>query len=1552
MSKINAVRFINLNYNNNAIRISDETFHMNGESTLLSLRNGGGKSVLVQMMMAPFVHKRYRDAKERPFESYFTTSKPAFILVEWALDHGAGYVMTGMMVRRRQEISTETSDNLEMIQFISEYRHSCPYDIHHLPVVEKRKKEMVLKNFSACRQLFDTYKKDSAVIFYSYDMNNSAQARQYFDKLAEYQIYYKEWETIMKKVNLKESGLSELFSDCKDEKGLVEKWLLDAVASKLNKEKDRMKEFQTILEKYVGQYKDNKSKIQRRDIIRQFSEEAKGVMDAAHGYEEIEQELHMQQGRIGAFLWQIETAGAGAQAKCADIETEKERLMADMDYLRCQQISQMVYEAMEAERYCRAEREMVQLERDEKEQECEQTKHMLHLLDCARQQQELEEQHAECAQYEQQLDVLNQKEQDFSKERNYLGYTLRMHYEEQRSKNEVLIQQQTELLEQLQAQIAAEDQKAETHRAAILELSTSVGSVKAKIQEYDEKEEQYNKRYEPGFVRNILGEYEPAALEIRLQEYEKEFESLKKAYMQMQKKAEEGVWQQKENERNLEDIRQKRRKKESELEQAKAVCSQYEKELQERRTILRYFGLDETVLYDMEKILNTAQHKLSEIEWAKRKLEKEEDMLQKEYQRITQGRVVELPEEFEKLLGEIGASYVFGMEWLKKNPYTEKENKKLVRSHPFLPYALIVSQRDLAKLKQLKESHMPYTPFPIPLMIREQLEQAEIENGSPVVEFADVSFYMLFNEHLLNEKKLKEMIADQEQQIAKKKEQIRLRREEYESYFEKKERLRAQTVIKDKEAQAAKKAGQTEAELAELSDKIRRQKEETDRLEVQLRALQRQIQDNVKQQSVKERRLEDLRILQQAYDAYLQHKEYFHTLQQELSVARDKERLAQSTAQKLRERAKSQEIELEHSQRKEEEFCDKVLRYQKYEKDAAFETDAEYKKKYTTVSDGNTGENAEETINVEAVDKETNDIEAMENRYLAITSQLSLRQQEIERLLQNARDKEQKIAKELTRRWKKYRLTEGEWKQTKYDAKAEEYQEQLLIARQQQYELKKVQWNEADKNAALAGQRLEQQRKLLLEKCGRTQPLQKEEIQPINFEAEIEKHGYKCKELEQEYQKEQKRIGWYEENLTALAEYAEYKPKDEKELWTILEYDVKAGRGNNGQEHQDMQQTETEEAGIADKLADAAIWKEALEQIAERQDFIEKLSGEELRRTKGVLVRDYNYCIERRQKQKDSLTRLLNQMVRREAFAEDFYRKPIEAMLTLTDHADQVIRQLRTTLQSYENLMEKIQVDIAVVEEEKNRIAELLGEYVHEVHLNLGRIDQNATITIREKSIKMLKITLPNWEENESLYQIRIQDFMDETTKRGIELLEQNENAQEYFGVRMTTKNLYDVVVGIENVQIRLYKVEEQREYPITWSQVARNSGGEGFLSAFIILTSLLYYMRKDDTDLFADRNEGKVLVMDNPFAQTNASHLLKPLMDMAKKTNTQLICLSGLGGESIYNRFDNIYVLNLVAANLRNGMQYLKAEHMRGEDTQTMVVSQIEVLGQQELVF
>ena len=74
MSKINAVRIINLNYNHNMIRVDDETWQFNGESTLLSLRNGGGKSVLMLLLLQNLIPNCTLDEKQ-PIEKLFRTSE-------------------------------------------------------------------------------------------------------------------------------------------------------------------------------------------------------------------------------------------------------------------------------------------------------------------------------------------------------------------------------------------------------------------------------------------------------------------------------------------------------------------------------------------------------------------------------------------------------------------------------------------------------------------------------------------------------------------------------------------------------------------------------------------------------------------------------------------------------------------------------------------------------------------------------------------------------------------------------------------------------------------------------------------------------------------------------------------------------------------------------------------------------------------------------------------------------------------------------------------------------------------------------------------------------------------------------------------------------------------------------------------------------------------------------------------------------------------------------------------------------------------------------------
>ena len=102
MSKISRIRILNLNYNNNTIKIDDETFDLGGQNTLISLRNGGGKSVLVQMIVSLFVNRTYRDFGDRPFKSYFTTNRPTFLMTEWILDNGIDRFLAGMMVRKNQ----------------------------------------------------------------------------------------------------------------------------------------------------------------------------------------------------------------------------------------------------------------------------------------------------------------------------------------------------------------------------------------------------------------------------------------------------------------------------------------------------------------------------------------------------------------------------------------------------------------------------------------------------------------------------------------------------------------------------------------------------------------------------------------------------------------------------------------------------------------------------------------------------------------------------------------------------------------------------------------------------------------------------------------------------------------------------------------------------------------------------------------------------------------------------------------------------------------------------------------------------------------------------------------------------------------------------------------------------------------------------------------------------------------------------------------------------------------------------------------------------------
>lgn len=1479
MSKINAIRLINVNYNNNANRISDETMYFNGESTLISLQNGGGKSVLVQMLTAPFVHSRYRNAKDRPFESYFTTAKPSFILVEWVLDQGAGYVLTGIMVRKSQDLSEDNRENLEITAIISEYQAPCIQDIHHLPVVEKGKKERILKNFSACRQLFESYKKDRDMKFFYYDLANYAQSRQYFNKLMEYQINYKEWETIIKKINLKESGLSDLFSDCKDEKGLTEKWFLEAIESKLNKDKNRIQEFQSILEKYAGQYKDNRSKIKRRDTIRAFKEEADRIKERAETYQAAITEESKQENKIAWFIHDINALLEEKKKEISHSQKVIEDLELDVSRVEYEELSSSVYVAEKEKNEHISNRDMIDMERESLQERLEKTDENLHILACAKQQQSVLEEQGELERLREKIEVSRQQGADLEPERNALGFSLKTVFQEKLKENKAQQEIQNEKIQKAGKEAEEEKKKAEELEEKIRECFNLKGKLESKIENYSRIESQYNSRYQEELTRNILGVYEAGTLEIHQQVYEQELEKTVRERVENQKKWEADKEVIRGQERSLEDKKEALIYKETELQTQEDRYQLYQKELEARRAVLKYLDMEDRYLLDREKILSVSMRKLKELEELRRNLEKEENSLEKEYQNLTSGKVLELPQDLEEELKNLDIHAVYGMEWLKKNGYSQSRNQELVQKNPFLPYALILTRQEMEKLG--KNGKNICTSFPVPIVEREQLEKIQLRNGKEqeessdkLVSFPGISFYILFNENLLDEEKLQGMIWQKKQELEKIKETISLRKKEYEEYFQRQEKIKNQAVNKENwnEIQEilktlAEEKSYLEKEIREASQNLEQQKKTQEELANLITRLGEKVQRQ-------KHRLEDFLNLKKEYAVYENDRTALEKCRKEETRFRENQNMARERQEKLQEEKTTAQYSLNMLEQEETKHKEQYSRYAAYEEPDDLTV---YSARIQAMSAGQ-----------------------MEARYEAITSGFS---RELKELIENEKNVSRRFLREeeeLSHLQKKYRLKPSQWENVSYDRKEESHQEVIQEEYKRKIQTKDMQWNEADKNAAIAQSKINELRKRILSVCGKPEPLPKTEIQGTDFQARKNQLRYQIKEEKKQEEFLKEKAHSYEENLTALSEYNELFPVE----------------------------------------------------TAEWEPISDHISVVELRNFKGILIRDYNQKVRETRQGKENLVQLLNQIVRMERFGDDFYRKPLEQMLELSGDAARVLLQLKTTVQSYDSLMEKLEVDISVVEKEKERIVELLEDYIQEIHRNLGKIDHNSTITIREKAVKMLRIQLPDWEENARLYHLRLEDFVDKITLEGVEIFEKNENAQEFFGSSITTRNLYDQVVGIGNVQIHLYKIEAQREYPITWKEVARNSGGEGFLSAFVILSSLLYYMRKDDTDIFADKNEGKVLLMDNPFAQTNASHLLIPLMDMARKTNTQLICFTGLGGESIYNRFDNIYVLNLIAASLRGGMQYLKAEHKRGKEPDEMITARILVGEQQELLF
>ena len=125
----------------------------------------------------------------------------------------------------------------------------------------------------------------------------------------------------------------------------------------------------------------------------------------------------------------------------------------------------------------------------------------------------------------------------------------------------------------------------------------------------------------------------------------------------------------------------------------------------------------------------------------------------------------------------------------------------------------------------------------------------------------------------------------------------------------------------------------------------------------------------------------------------------------------------------------------------------------------------------------------------------------------------------------------------------------------------------------------------------------------------------------------------------------------------------------------------------------------------------------------------------------------------------------------------------------------------------------------------------------------------------------------------------------------------------------MSPVRLLDAVSNLNQYAIKVYKPESTigASRYIPWEVVINWSGGEKLAGFFAMFISIISYLRYKKTGW---QGSSKVIWIDNPFGQANADYLLSYIFDLAKSTNTQMICLTGHMQVDIYKQFEVVYSL------------------------------------------
>ncbi|HEY8341862.1 MAG TPA: hypothetical protein VIK75_02485 [Calditerricola sp.] len=728
MPRLCRMRVANVWYDHGKKQIPDLLFDFAGKSSLLVLANGGGKTLLVQLLLQTVLPNVPHNARKlaqlfhpKPFVGH--------VAVEWLLD-AAGeerrFLCAGFCFAQ----GSADEGGIRYFTYLFDYGEDALLTIASLPFVVTEENGLVRPiGYQEFRDWLRTKAPLPVEIF--------SQNRAYQDRLRQYAVLPEEWQNI-RLINGAEGGVEKFFERSRTTGQLLENLLIPSVEQVIYQREEERRELVTAFARYrnllldIPRIKQNLADFQ---VIRDHADAAVAEVEAfARARRAYEEKTAFLASLAKTFAFEAQEAREKLVALGHRLDEVKRALNEAEWKIRSYEVFQkeMRYRAAQEE----AERRRTECERQRAAEEAlkqreNELRALYHYGEALRASEEV-------AGYRHRLEQLDKAEPEMTAE-----------LERAKRRLKAVWVQRRRLLEERQRRL--EDRQEQVKRA--------IADANRKRQELERQKEELS--FQLGEVREWFRQYEKARAgarrtvpEAMLDDPEASFRAVEEALTVLDRRQEELQHERKETEakfRRVDETLRALEQEQARLDEQRAALDRRWEEMkraeEQCRGLLAGAGCIVRSLHaEQDRALAFVRHRHKETRDRRVACQIERAKLQEKWALLeNRGYYVPHPEllAVKQILERHGVAAVLGSEWLAAQPLSDAEKAALLKRQPLLPYALLVEEDQLSALPHALRGGKELSPdFPLLFLVKKEAALSPADHAAALLPIWSDELYL------------------------------------------------------------------------------------------------------------------------------------------------------------------------------------------------------------------------------------------------------------------------------------------------------------------------------------------------------------------------------------------------------------------------------------------------------------------------------------------------------------------------------------------------------------------------------------------------------------------------------------------------------------------------------------------------------------------------------------------------------------------------------------------------------------------------------------------